>query len=492
MVTEYIGYSMDDLAYALDCMEQVTGVGKYCQVQLCSEEPPSPDAIEETYQAILNTGHTITYPEVYQDGLVFVTAFNIRRDVPYEEYQWALLASLIGTLAVPALIAFGIVKIEGITKSLIPILLIAGGVIITVAALARKPATVYFERGGRIPMLPSVVRDMPATIKTEFQKAHEIWDRTPKPSKEAVFAKLGYPKQEADSSWNELREDRKVWLVDYYKEKYPDEFKGLVPSKKQAYGMKSNPPSTVEHKGRVYGIENTFPTRIEAKEEAESLRDSGSKVLVTPWESGYAVYEWQPDLKAATEQKSWVKILGRGGTDLTPGSTVTLEEFQKANEKAKGLGLEQATSGIAHRRIIYGKSKEGDLDTTNPSEETQLSFSDESDLVEDIIFLSETEERSIKGDLVQSLQEEIKAQEDYKSRAELAEAAGDKETAEIYRHIIPEEKEHEVELTKRLHDFEDLDYLPDSPEFLAETIEHDGWRTKLDQAFTERIASLRK
>lgn len=477
MVTEYIGYSMDDLAYALDCMEQVTGVGKYCQVQLCSEEPPSPDAIEETYQAILNTGHTITYPEVYQDGLVFVTAFNIRRDVPYEQYQWALLASLIGTLAVPALIAFGIVKIEGITKSLIPILLIAGGVIITVAALARKPATVYFERGGRIPMLPSVVRDMPATIKTEFQKAHEIWDRTPKPSKEAVFAKLGYPKQEADSSWNELREDRKVWLVDYYKEKYPDEFKGLVPSKKQAYGMKSNPPSTVEHKGRVYGIANTFPTRIEAKEEADSLRDSGSKVLVQPWEGGYVVYEWRADLQPSTSKQEWVKVLEMGDTDLTPGSIVTLEQFQKANDKAKSLGLKQATYVFAPAGLVPEEDQPGDKHF--PSDD-------------DIIWRSETEERSIKGDLAQSIEEEIKAQEDYKSRAELAEAAGDKETAEIYRHIIPEEKEHEVELTKRLRDFEDLDYLPDSPEFLAETIEHDGWRTKLDQAFTERIASLRK
>ncbi len=98
----------------------------------------------------------------------------------------------------------------------------------------------------------------------------------------------------------------------------------------------------------------------------------------------------------------------------------------------------------------------------------------------------------VHRDLAQSIREEIKAQKDYKERAENASSYGDKVTAEIYNHIGPEEKEHEQELTRRLKDIGgQMEFLADSPEFLTETIQQDGWQEKLDQAFEAAIAKVR-
>jgi len=53
------------------------------------------------------------------------------------------------------LVAFGITKIETITKALVPIILISIGGLIVLAAVLSKPATKYIERGGKVPYLPS-------------------------------------------------------------------------------------------------------------------------------------------------------------------------------------------------------------------------------------------------------------------------------------------------------------------------------------------------
>ncbi len=167
MGQELIGYSLDDLAYSLDVMEQATPIGGFCQVQVCGESPPSVDEIASFYAQISSTGHYISYPTVSVQGDVAVTSFNIRRDAPYEQYQWQLLVPLIGSLAVPALIAFGILRIEKISSAIVPLLLIAGGILIVTVAIVSKPATAYIQKGGKIPMLP-------ATIPIEGLNGHRM------------------------------------------------------------------------------------------------------------------------------------------------------------------------------------------------------------------------------------------------------------------------------------------------------------------------------
>jgi len=38
----------------------------------------------------------------------------------------------------------------------------------------------------------------------------------------------------------------------------------------------------------------------------------------------------------------------------------------------------------------------------------------------------------------------------------------------------------------------DLEFIPDSPEYLTQTIDASGWREQLEQTFQEAIARVRK
>jgi hypothetical protein len=49
-----------------------------------------------------------------------------------------------------------------------------------------------------------------------------------------------------------------------------------------------------------------------------------------------------------------------------------------------------------------------------------------------------------------------------------------------------------VRAEKAKQDSDDMDYLPDSPEYLTQTIEDIGYRDRIDNAFKEAIARSRK
>lgn len=101
----------------------------------------------------------------------------------------------------------------------------------------------------------------------------------------------------------------------------------------------------------------------------------------------------------------------------------------------------------------------------------------------------------IYSDLIKSIGEEEKAAADYRERGGKAEAGGDMKTGDLYEHIAGEEDGHVKEFGDRAIEKVSsggLDYLSDSPEFLAQTIENSGWKDKLAEAFTERIAFVRE
>jgi hypothetical protein len=507
MVTELVGYTIDDLGIALEVMELETPVGGYSQIQLCTESPPGPDALEQVYQSILASGHTISYPTTAMVDNVAVTTFNLRRDVPIETYFWPLIIPLIVPVLTLGLITFGIVKIDTISTSLgklvVPILLIGGGIVIVALALARKPATAYIERGGKIPYLPSVIPNpdlLPATSpKTEFQQARAMWDRAPRLAREGILKHISWYPSEAILEWREFDLTRKYDLLEYFKEKHPENFTGLEPPKKSGK-ITTNPPTPVLKDGLLYYIHNTFSTSQEANEEASTLRSEGSpsKTLVQPWEGGYVVYEHPLIYNEA--QKRWlpstrpiyVEILSSGETDLVPGSLATLDEVEKQNKKMASLKLPGATYqvGPTHRPIDYDKVWPGGIEMQSKVKPIK-DFTDEE--LARITGVDELRDKKLAADLHKSIQEEVKAQEVYAARAANAEDVGDKETADLYKEVAGDEAQHMKEFKERLEDKKKNrpNYIPDSQEFMAQTIQESGWKEKLDQAFQAAIKRVR-
>ncbi len=95
----------------------------------------------------------------------------------------------------------------------------------------------------------------------------------------------------------------------------------------------------------------------------------------------------------------------------------------------------------------------------------------------------------VKIGLKNSVKEEYEAAETYRTRAMTALDLGDKETMELYHHIAGEEDVHMAEFQERL---DNLAFLPDSPEFIAATIDKTGWRQKLDSEFQAAMQRCRK
>jgi hypothetical protein len=57
--------------------------------------------------------------------------------------------------------------------------------------------------------------------------------------------------------------------------------------------MSHNPPGTITvgKKNKILELENTFLTRSEARDEYQSIRDSGKTARIMPHYEGFAVYE---------------------------------------------------------------------------------------------------------------------------------------------------------------------------------------------------------
>jgi len=148
---EIIGFSQAELASGLEMMESSINYGDKARVTLCTETLPDEAQLAEVYLGMLSTGHHVSYPTAAVVDGIPTTEFIIRKGSPF----WPLIIPLIVPLFTVGLVAFGITKIETITKALVPIILISIGGLIVLAAVLSKPATKYIERGGKVPYLPS-------------------------------------------------------------------------------------------------------------------------------------------------------------------------------------------------------------------------------------------------------------------------------------------------------------------------------------------------
>jgi hypothetical protein len=97
-------------------------------------------------------------------------------------------------------------------------------------------------------------------------------------------------------------------------------------------------------------------------------------------------------------------------------------------------------------------------------------------------------------DLDESVREEKFAQKVYGERGGMAHVAGDHKTEELYKEIAVDEHQHETELTRRLNEVAPgkMNFVPDSAEYMSQTIQDSGWREKLDRAFQEAVERTHK
>ena len=182
---EIVGFSQSELASGLELMESGINYGESARVTLCTEGLPDEADLAQVYLDVLASGHHVSYPTAAVVDGIPTTEFVIKKGSP----QWQLIVPLLVPVFIIGLVAFGITKIESITKALVPIILISIGGLIILAAVLSKPATKYIERGGKIPYLPSTKNStqLEQEVKSLWEKACE-WDKIPPESKFVVFS----------------------------------------------------------------------------------------------------------------------------------------------------------------------------------------------------------------------------------------------------------------------------------------------------------------
>jgi len=153
---EIVGRTQGELASGLEMMESSINYGDKARVTFCTEVLPDEVQLAEMYLGMLSTGHHVSYPTTAVVGGIPTTEFVIKKGSPF----WPLIIPILVPLFTVGLVAFGITKIETITKALVPIILISIGGLIVLAAVLSKPATKYIERGGKIPYLPATKEKM--------------------------------------------------------------------------------------------------------------------------------------------------------------------------------------------------------------------------------------------------------------------------------------------------------------------------------------------
>jgi len=148
---EIVGYSQADLSRALDIMESSLELGQKASISICTEALPTNEELDCMHLGMVAEGCHVSRPTTRLIKGIPTTKFVLRKGSP----AWALIIPLLIPLFTIGLIAFGITKIGDISKAIMPIILVCGGLVIVIAVTMRKPVEKYIERGGKIPGLPS-------------------------------------------------------------------------------------------------------------------------------------------------------------------------------------------------------------------------------------------------------------------------------------------------------------------------------------------------
>lgn len=130
------GTSMAELRTALNAMEDSLNLGEKARLEMATYNLPAQADLDGMWLDMVASGLHVSRPTARVIDGIPVTSMVLRKGSP----AWAALLPLIVPIAVIGLITFGIIKIEAITKALLPILLTTGGLLIIGLGIMRQPA----------------------------------------------------------------------------------------------------------------------------------------------------------------------------------------------------------------------------------------------------------------------------------------------------------------------------------------------------------------
>jgi len=142
---QIVGYSVDDLRIALDAMEEAIPTGGQAKLEFYTDRMPTEEELAETFLNLTAAGFHLLYPSAKQVEGVPTTELVITKGSP----QWSLLVPIIPTLFIFGLIAFGITRIEAISRALLPIFITAVVGLVAIMGLMRKPAERVAEKAAQ-------------------------------------------------------------------------------------------------------------------------------------------------------------------------------------------------------------------------------------------------------------------------------------------------------------------------------------------------------
>lgn len=136
------GTSMSELSTALDLMEDSLNEGEMAKLELATYELPGQDDLDVMWAEMVKASFHVSRPTPRIVDGIPLTSMVLTKGSP----QWAALIPLLVPIGIIGLITFGIVKIETISKALLPIILAAGGLVVLALGIMRKPAAAAAER----------------------------------------------------------------------------------------------------------------------------------------------------------------------------------------------------------------------------------------------------------------------------------------------------------------------------------------------------------
>lgn len=157
---EMVGHTPTQMTEALVRMENSIDYGRKAKLQLVTSQMPTRADLDDFYANLVMSGFHTSKPVARRIQGLPCTEIVIRKGSP----SWAMLIPLIPTIIIGGLVAFGLVRLDTITKAIMPILLVTiGGVIILAGVLTRPSAAPAVGAIGR--------KYLPATIPVMVKKA---------------------------------------------------------------------------------------------------------------------------------------------------------------------------------------------------------------------------------------------------------------------------------------------------------------------------------
>jgi hypothetical protein len=163
---EIVGHDSGELSRALTLMEDSINYGQKARVQLLTDTLPTRAELDTLYSAMVANGFHTTKPTAKVVGGIPSITMIIRKGSP----AWSLLIPLIPIGIIGGLIAFGITRIETISRALLPLMLVTvGGIVVVIGMLSRKQvmetARSYVERAPTRRFLTQNIPNEPAPLK---------------------------------------------------------------------------------------------------------------------------------------------------------------------------------------------------------------------------------------------------------------------------------------------------------------------------------------